>query len=393
MKFAAGLSTKTDWKEAVSHLTGQIDAQLGAGGSDLGLLFAHPDYSENLKPVITHLRGDLKLKHVIGCTAAGVIGGDKEIENQPAISLLVARLPNVDIKPLYIQQEEVEEATGPGYWHFQLEVEPTEEPNFILFADPFSIGSSQLVAHLSEGYPGRPIVGGLASGCQRPGDTRLILDDQVVDSGAVAVALSGEIEVHPIVSQGCRPIGEPLVVTKAEKNLLFEIAGRPPIQILQEMLPTLPPRDQQLAKKALLLGRVINEYQEEYGRGDFLIRNLLGQDAQTGALAVGDLMRTGQTIQFQVRDATSADEDLRYLLKQERTNLGSTPIEGAVLFSCLGRGEGMYGTPHHDIGMLHQELQLFPTGGFFCNGEIGPIGAQTYVHGFTSVIGLFSRKE
>jgi small ligand-binding sensory domain FIST len=255
-----------------------------------------------------------------------------------------------------------------------------------LLVDPFSISSIPLVHELSEAFPGQPIVGGLASGGRQAGESRLVLDDQTFDDGAVGLALTGPVKLVPLVSQGCRPIGEPLVITRAEKNMVYEVAGQPPIRVLHKLLPQLSPDDQKLAQTALFLGRVVNEYQEEYGRGDFLIRNLIGQDPSTGALAVGDLVRTGQTVQFQVRDGRTADEDLKALLAQKEN--GPRP-SGALLFSCLGRGEGMYGTPHHDIHALREALGPVPIAGFFCNGEIGPVGNCAYVHGFTSVIALF----
>jgi small ligand-binding sensory domain FIST len=206
----------------------------------------------------------------------------------------------------------------------------------------------------------------------------------------VGIGLTGRVALRTVVSQGCRPIGEPLTVTRAEKNIVFELAGRPPMKILQEMLPQLPTRDRDLARSALFLGRVVNEYQEEFSRGDFLIRNLLGSDPQSGALAVGDLMRTGQTVQFQVRDAQTADEDLHHLLAKERSDLARKQPHGALLFSCLGRGERMYGTADHDIRVVQEHVGPVPTAGFFCNGEIGPIGNRAFIHGFTSVIGLFT---
>jgi len=217
----------------------------------------------------------------------------------------------------------------------------------------------------------------------------LFVDRQVYDEGAIGVGLTGKIALRTVVSQGCRPIGEPFTVTRADKNIVFELAGRPPMKILQEMLPQLPTRDRDLARSALFLGRVVNEYQEEFSRGDFLIRNLIGSDPQSGALAVGDLMRTGQTVQFQVRDAETADEDLRHLLARERSELGQQRPRGALLFSCLGRGERMYGTVDHDIKAVQESLGPVPTAGFFCNGEIGPVGQRTFIHGFTSVVGLF----
>jgi small ligand-binding sensory domain FIST len=252
--------------------------------------------------------------------------------------------------------------------------------------------ATRLVQELSEAYPGAPLIGGLASGAHKPGENRLFLDGEIYDEGAVGVALSGPVVLRSIVSQGCKPIGEPLVITRAEKNIIFEVAGQPPMQVLQELLPKLPARDQRLARHALFIGRVINEYQEEFGRGDFLIRNLIGTDPKSGALAIGDWIRTGQTVQFQIRDGQTAHEDLKAMLEKQRGASPAEPPRGVVLFSCLGRGENMYGAPDHDISAIHEHLGAVPTAGFFCNGEIGPVGERAFVHGFTSVIGLFGER-
>ncbi len=365
----------------------QIKPVWGPAKTDLAVFFAHPQFIGPIEDILAAVRSRTGARHLIGCTGAGIIGTETEVEDGPALSLLVAQLPGAEITPWRITQEEMEEATGPEFWHFQLEIAPADNPQILLLADPFSVQSIQLVQQMGNAYPGAPIVGGLASGGRQPGDTRVFLDDEIYDDGAVALALTESVRLTPIVSQGCKPIGEPLVITRAERNVIYEIGGRPPVKVLQQLLPSLPAADQQLARNALFIGRVINEYQEEYGRGDFLIRNLIGQDPGSGALAVGDLVRTGQTVQFQVRDGATADLDFRALLQHQQTQ---RPIGGCLLFSCLGRGEGMYGVPHHDIRTLQEMIGPVPVAGFFCNGEIGPVGDHPYVHGFTSVVALFS---
>ena len=389
MKFAAALSTKTDPIEVVEDLSGQIRAHFGSEKTDLALIFVHPQYVSQLDELLKNFRSATGARHLMGCTGGGIIGGEQEVERKPAVSVLVGQLPEVEIAPFHITQHEVEESSGPGFWHYQLEVEPTENANLILLADPFSIQAVEFVQALGEAYPSAPLVGGLASGGRQPGDNRLFLDDKVFDDGAVGLVLTGKVVLRAVVSQGCKPIGQPFTVTRAEKNIILELGGRPPLAVLQEMLPKLSQDEQQLARTALFLGRVINEYKEEFGRGDFLIRNLVGHDPKSGALAVGDWMRTGQTVQFQVRDGQCADEDLQHLLAKEKQHLKHTPPAGALLFSCLGRGEGMYGAPSHDIKTLQQYVGPVATAGFFCNGEIGPVGERAFVHGFTSVIGLF----
>jgi small ligand-binding sensory domain FIST len=393
MRFAAALSTKNDPLEVVEDLSQQIRTEFGSEKTDLALLFVHPQYVPRIEELLKGVRSAAGARHLTGCTGNGIIGTEQEVEHEPAVSLLVGQMRGVEIAPFHVTQHDLEESTGPGFWHYQLEVEPAENANLILLADPFSVQAVQLVQALGEAYPGAPIVGGLASGGQQPGENRLFLDDEVFDDGAIGVALTGKIVLRTIVSQGCKPIGQPLTVTRADKNIILELGGRPPLAVLQEMLPQLPQDEQQLARTALFLGRVINEYKEEFGRGDFLIRNLVGHDPKSGALAVGDWMRTGQTVQFQVRDGQCADEDLRHLLAKEKQYCKQSQPAGALLFSCLGRGQGMYGEPSHDIRTLQHYVGPVATAGFFCNGEIGPIGDRAFVHGFTSVIGLLTEPD
>jgi len=390
MKFASAISTKVDLIDLVQDLAQQVRADLGPEKIDLALLFVHPRLLGENDGWAENVRRGLGARHLVGCTGSGIIGGRHEYEHTPAVSLLAAQLPGVEVTPFHITQEELEEANGAAFWHFLLETTPDAEPKFLTFLEPFSIHATALIAALGEAYPGAPFLGGLSSGGRQAGECRLFLDDAVEDTGAVGVALSGNLELRAVISQGCRPIGEPLTITRADKNIIFEIGGRPPLEVLQEMMPQLPSGDQKLAKTALFLGRVINEYQEDFGRGDFLVRNLIGHDPNSGAMAIADLMHTGQTVQFQVRDGMSAAEDLQTLLLRERRLATHSPVRGAVLISCLGRGAGMYGKPNHDINALQETLGPLPAAGFFANGEIGPVGEKPFIHGFTSVIGLFA---
>lgn len=391
MEWAAAVTVKRATSPAVADLVEQIQRRQGTGPFDLGFVFMHPSYFAAAGDLADELRSRLRLRHLIGCSGAGIIGLDQEIEHEPAISMLVGRLPHVTMSVFTIDQDQLEQSSDdPSYWQYQFEIAPAQRPVIVLFSDPFSVHPIELVNALTAAFPASPIVGGLVSGGRQPGQVRLFLDDVILDSGAVGVALAGSLGMRTIVSQGCRPIGEPLIITRAEKNIIYELAGRPPIEILHDLLPKLPEADQQLARKALFLGRVINEYRDEYRRGDFLIRNLIGQDPGSGALAVGDLVRTGQTVQFHVRDGQAAADDLREALQ---ACPDQPPVRGALLFSCLGRGENMYGQPHHDVRALRHRFADVPTAGFFCSGEIGPVGERAYVHGFTSVFGLFTSEQ
>jgi small ligand-binding sensory domain FIST len=211
-----------------------------------------------------------------------------------------------------------------------------------------------------------------------------------LDSGAVGVALTGDVEVVTLVSQGCRPIGPVLTVTRSEDNVIFELGGRPPVQRIQELYASLPEHDRELMTEGLLVGRVIDEYKTEFERGDFLVRGIIGADPESGAMAVGDAVAVGETIQFHVRDETSADEDLRSTLKAARDMVGDRAVAGGLLFTCNGRGSRMFSSPDHDAALRALELGNPPIAGFFCGGELGPVGTKNFLHGFTASMALFA---
>ena len=390
MRISAAITSETDVDKIASELCGHVRAQLGAAKVDLALLFVSPRFVGSLPDLVEDIHLRLGARNLVGCTGGGIIGEDREVERSHAVALWAASMPGVTVQPFRITQQQVEESNGPAFWHSELGIGPEDEPSLILLPDPFSIDATRVVEELSAAYPGRPLVGGLASGARQAGENRIWINEEVFEDGAVGVALCGAVRLRAIVSQGCRPIGEPLIVTKAQRNVIVELASQPPVVALQEMLKALSEQDRQLAQQALFVGRVINEYQAEFHRGDFLIRNIVGLDPNNGAIAIGDReIRSGQTIQFQLRDGATANEDLRELIEKQQSALAKNPPEGALLFSCLGRGENLFGKPNHDVGLIRETIGPLPLAGFFCNGEIGPVGDKTFVHGFTSVLALF----
>jgi small ligand-binding sensory domain FIST len=258
----------------------------------------------------------------------------------------------------------------------------------LLICDPFTFPAGELLAHLNARVPGVAVMGGLATGGPAMRRSLLFLDGQVVSGGAVGARLP-EAEARLLVSQGCRPVGDPYTVTGAEGNVILELGGRPPLARLRELAARLPGRDRELLAQGAQLGMVINEYRAELHQGDFLIRGIVGADPESGAIAVGDEVEVGQTVQFHVRDADSADEDLRAALEREVTTLGGRRAAGALLFTCNGRGSRMFSEPDHDAGLLAKMLGEVPVAGFFCAGELGPVGGQNFLHGFTASIALF----
>jgi small ligand-binding sensory domain FIST len=228
----------------------------------------------------------------------------------------------------------------------------------------------------------------MASGGAGPGDGPLVLDGAVVAGGAAGVLLRGPVGIRSIVSQGCRPVGRPMVITKGRENVIAELGGRTPLAQLQELWQSLAPAEQALMQRGVHVGRVINEYQGEFQRGDFLVRNVLGLDRDSGALAITEHVRVGQTVQFHVRDAETADEDLHALLQLD-LSAHERPPAGALVFSCNGRGTRLFKQPHHDARAVRSEAGAVPLAGFFAAGELGPVGGQNFIHGFTASVVLF----
>ncbi len=256
-----------------------------------------------------------------------------------------------------------------------------------MVCDPYSFPVDSLLSHLNEHVPGALVMGGVASGVTGAGQGGLFLGDQVLTAGCVGVRLAAATQVELLVSQGCRPIGSPYTVTRAEGNMIHELGGRPPLTLLQNLAQSLPERDRQLLANGIHIGVVIDEYQFERGPGDFLIRGVLGADPGSGAIAIGDEAGVGQTVQFHVRDADSADEDLKRTLEHR---LAGRQVSGALLFTCNGRGSRLFDQPHHDAGLLMEVAGDIPVGGFFCGGELGPVGSKNFLHGFTASIAAFT---
>jgi small ligand-binding sensory domain FIST len=335
--------------------------------------------------VLDHVRAALPSALVVGCSAGGVIGAGHEVEERPALSLTAAALDGVQLNPLHLPADDVPE--DPAEWRVRLRLPREARPQFLVLADPFTCEAEALVDSLDAAFPNGRKVGGLASGGRFPGESALYLEDDVYRSGAVCVAMTGNITVETIVAQGCRPIGRPMVVTRAQNNVLYEIDRRRPADVLRDLYESLDERDQSLFRRSLFVGIEMRQSSLEYHCGELLVRNLVGMEPRSGALAIATLPRPWQVIQFLLRDARTAEEDLSALLDRYRDG-GARP-DGALLFSCLGRGKHLFGAPDHDTSLFRERLGPVPLGGFFCNGEIGPVGGITCLHGYTSAFGLF----
>jgi small ligand-binding sensory domain FIST len=391
---AAAITRGDDWQEtleAAIHEAGIESTQ--SDTADLALFFASADYGEHLEAMARRVQSASGAGLLAGCSGQGIIGPEREIEGHPAVSLMTLRLPGATLRGCHISQQEMEALDTPAQWQQHTGVAPEDINAWIMLADPFHLDVETLLTSFAEAYPGVPIVGGLASAATNPHQTFVFLNGEVRTEGAVAIALGGDYTIQTVVSQGCDPIGEPWIITSAQGSVIETISQRPAYEVLAETVRALPPDKQQRAARNLLIGLAMDEYKESFGRGDFLIRGLMGADHKSGAIAVGAHPRVGQTIQFQIRDATAADEDLRQLLTEAREILGDTRPAGAILCSCNGRGEGLFGFPDHDARTVAQQLGAVPLAGFFCNGEIGPVGKGVFLHGFTASLGLIVPRE
>jgi len=351
-----------------------------------------PRHFANAPQVLEILRVHARVPLLAGCSTLGLIVGDKEIEENAGLSLGLFVLPGADLKAVHFTQAQVEESHGPGYWRRETGVESDQANGWLAFIDPFHMDSEGWLKGWNEAYAPLPVLGGLASGDFTEQKTQLYLNGEVFEEGGVAISVGGDVCLRGVTSQGCTPIGETWTLTKVEQNIIHEIGNRPAYEVLAETFNQLPPEQQKKARGNLFIGLVVNEYLEEFHRGDFLVRNLLGADPRSGSIAVGALPRLGQTIQFQRRSATAATEDMTELLAHARNRLHSKTVYGGCLCSCNGRGRGLFGAPDHDAGLIQQSFGPISLIGFFCNGEIGPIGEKNFLHGYTASLALFVKK-
>jgi small ligand-binding sensory domain FIST len=388
MRWSSAISTAETLEAAVREVTAAVARELDGVRPDLAVVFVSEQHQREYERLPALVRGQLAPRFMVGCSAGGVIGGGREIERQAGVSLTAALLPDVELTPFHLDGETLPERhAATGVWEDLVGIVRARQPAFLLLPDPFTFDSETLVTGLDAAFPESPKIGGLASGGREPGANALYLGDTVHRAGAVGVALAGNVEVDTVVAQGCRPIGEPMFVTRADQNVLQALDGQPALAVLQELLATADSRDRQLFANSLFLGVVMKE-QEAYRQGDFLIRNLLGIDGKSGAIAVGAALRTGMVVQFHLRDAATSAQDLDAVLARYQEGPPCRPA-GSLLFSCLGRGVHLYGEPDHDTVTFRRHLGPVPLGGFFCNGEIGPVHGSTFLHGYTSSFGLF----
>ncbi len=397
---ASGISANVDPVLAAEQVCEQVSARVEPGQVDLAVVFASGSHVEDMEQVTQSVGDLLAPATLIGVTSQGIVGTNEEIESQSGVSIFTASLPGTVLQSFTYRDlpagkdndtealERCAEAIGA-----KRDLRAT-----LFFADPFSVPSSATVEMLSgcaDAVPGlkrNPVLGGVASGATKPGGNVLVLNGHAMRSGGIGVTIRGDVQVDTVVSQGCRPIGKPIIVTKAQRNVIQQLGGRRALDVLRDIVMALDPEEREmLPSSGMFVGRVINEYKSHFGRGDFLVRGVLGVDQRSGAIAVSDVVRTGQTVQFHVRDARTADEDLSMLLGAQRLQ---TPPAGGLLCTCNARGTALFGEAHHDARMISEQLAAddgtpMPLAGFFAAGEYGPIGGRSFLHGHTASLALF----
>jgi small ligand-binding sensory domain FIST len=382
--FASALSEHPDPAEATGEVIGAVLEQLGTE-PDVAAVFASPQHRDTFGDMAAAINRMLRPGVLAGTTAVAVLGGSREVEDAPAIGLWAGRLA---ARPRPVRLQATRTASGIALQGLSAS---TFEPGdvLLLLADPFSLPVDAIIDALAEFEMPEasetlsvPVVGGMASAANVPGDNRLVLDDEVMSSGGVGVVLPGGVATRTVVSQGCRPIGDPMIVTRAEGNLVMEIAGRPALDRLDDLVRAADAEERSLLASGLQIGIAIDEHRATFERGDFLVRGVVGADRLQRALAVGDRVAVGTTVQFQVRDAVAADEDLRAML-------ADATGDAALVFTCNGRGQRLFGEPDHDARVVHDTLGSPALAGMFCAGEFGPVGGRSFVHGFTASVLVF----
>jgi len=387
VKWASAISDLEGAPAALEKVASAVEAELGR--PDLAVLFASIAHARAHEGIPELLRKRWPAATVVGCSGGGIIGGAHEIEDRPALSLTAAVLPGVSMRSFHVDIVEMPEPSQADAWRHAVGADgPTA---LMVLADPFTCDTQALISGLDAAWPSAAKFGGLASGGRGAGQNRLYHLGQTLRSGAVGVAFSGDVHVDTVVAQGCRPVGAPMMVTRARGSVIHELDGRPPMEVLQALYQSLSEADRELFRHSLFMGVEMQDT-VVHREGELLVRNLAGIESESGGLAVAAALKPFQVVQFLLRDKRTAEEDLTRHLERYRERQPSR-VEGALLFSCLGRGEQLFGRPDHDSALFQKLVGQVPLGGFFCNGEIGPVGGTTFLHGYTSAFALFRARR
>ncbi len=382
MRAGAGVSTGPDPRRGAIEAARSVVMELDGAAPDLAVVFASGAHLAAPEAMLAAVHAELGPETLIGCGAGGVLGGGRELESGTAVAVWAAALESGEVRQFHAT---VSGDSETGTLEGLPELGP--ESAMILLPDPYSFPTDAVLDGIAREAPGVPVLGGLASARSSTG-ALLFADDAVHEAGAVGVCLD-DVELLPCVSQGATPLGREMTITAAESNVIHELAGRPAVQAIEEAIGELRITERALVSAGLLIGIVIDGGKPEYEQGDFLVRGVLGADAQTGAVSVGARVTPGQVVRLHARDARSADEDLSRELRLRAEAIGGRPPAGALMFACNGRGRSMFGATDHDARLVRDQLGGAPAVGFFAAGEIGPVGGRSFLHGFTATIAVF----
>jgi small ligand-binding sensory domain FIST len=387
MAWASGLSERIEAREAAREAVAAARDALG-GPPDLALVFASSMHAPSYAAVASALGELLPDQQIAGCSALGVIGGGREVERREAVSVMLAKLPGVRTRVFHMEALPRDDAA----WERLTGVAPTEHDGttFLLFADAFSADVDALLARFDAVYPRAMKLGGIASGATRAGEAALFYGSRLLRDGVIGVTLSPPLRVNAVVAQGCRPIGETMIITRSRESVIQELNVGKPTEALQRTFKGLSPRDQELGRHSLYVGVEMRSGAHRYDHGDFLLREVAGFDPKSGAMAISGKCQDYQAVQFHLRDAQTSAQDLERRLIEARHKLAQSEVNAALLFSCLGRGQALYGSSNHDSDLMRRLLGPIPIAGFFGAGEIGPVGDRTFLHGYTSSIALLT---
>ncbi|MGC6482504.1 MAG: FIST signal transduction protein [Synechococcus sp.] len=378
----------------------EVSAGLGKGDADLALVFVSSHFASDLPRLLPLLQTTLQAKHWLGCIGGGVVGTNhqgqaQELEQTPALSVTLLNLPGAVLQPFAVDTNQLPDLDGPNeQWQQWLGLDPSQLRSLVVLIDPSSKGMTDLISGLDYAFPSAPCLGGIAAPHAAPHGS--LLQGNAVARGAVGLAIGGDWTLEPAVAQGCKPIGPVFAIEQAERNVLLELRDgqqrNTPVACLQQVLAELDENARESVKDSLFLGierqaLVMGANGTPQRRSAFLVRNLIGVDPRTGAVAVAERIRVGQNVQFQLREADTSRQEARQLLCDARDNCHEAPLFG-LLFACLGRGAGLFGGPDGDVTVARSVIPELPIAGAFCNGEVGPLAGSTHLHGYTACWGL-----
>jgi small ligand-binding sensory domain FIST len=388
MRAGVGYSGDRSAKAAATRATAEALGRAGLNRADLAVVFATADYEAEYPELLEAVRGVSGAPAAVGCSGMSVLTSDGEFEGHPGVAVLVAASTAIQARPFLVSASKTD-VSSPGRTIRRL-IDPLPDgPRLLaLFPDPFSVNTARLIEDVEEDPATLPIVGAAASGGPGQRESAQWCGREIGVHAVAGLLLTGNLALRLGVAQGCQPIGQPSRISRARANQIIELDGRPALEYLQETVATLPKAEIERAANSLFAGIAHEEAQRPIHQGDLLVRNLVGVDPGSGAVAVAEQVRPGQIIQFVLRDARAARADMRRMVEALYAGTRRVRPRFGFYFNCLGRGAGLYGAPDHDITLIREFFGDLPIVGFFGNGELAPVGGKNYAHSYTGVLAI-----